>query len=365
MISPEVSVPVAVRSSPPEDWNALLDADPGADFFHTPAWTLATARHLVGGRPLWLTVHREGRLLGGLAAVAHGGRFARLHSSPHGCSGGALLDPDLDAAESDAVHDALVDELLRRRGGLLATCGVALNPVHEQSRGRRLAGDRRFRRQDNPAAVVPLNGTESDLEARLRRSKRKERDRSLRRGAEAGVSKDPADLAAYHRLHLAASRLWGTDPVPLDLLTELVASGPEAGGGQAYFVCVRCEGRVIGGHLNLHRGDWVTAWNGVTDPAFARTHYPATLAVWTDLVEAQRRGARWLDLGASGGRASLDFFKDGFGAEARDRGWYVADTPAARLVRALGRALPGRRTASTRRWHDPVPGSGIELESTP
>lgn len=353
-MSSGASVQVEAGSAPPGEWGALLDSDPGADFFHTATWTLAAARHLAGGRPLWLTAHRDGRLLGGMAAVAHGGRFARLHSSAHGCSGGVLLDPDLPPDLAAAVHDALMEELLRRRGSFLATCGVALNPVHEAGHGARLAGDPRFRREDNPAAVVPLAGDVTDLEARLRRSKRKERDRSLRRGAEAGVSRDPADLAAYHDLHLAACRLWGTEPVPLELLVDLAGPDGDAGGdGEAYFVCVRCEGRVIGGHLNLHRGDWVTAWNGVTDPAYARTHYPATLAVWTDLVEAQRRGARWLDLGASGGRASLEFFKDGFGAETRDRGWYVADTALVRLLRTLGRARPGRRGGEARRWHDP------------
>ena len=348
-----MAVEIKTSGSPPAAWSDLLIADSGADYFHTPAWTEIAARHLPGGRPLWLTARLDGRLCGGLAAVAHGGRFARVHASAHGCSGGPLLDPDLDAARATGVTAALLDALPAVRGGGLATCGVALNPVHEERWGALLAADRRFRRQDNPAAVIPLQGGTEVLEACLRRSKRKERDRARRRGAVADVSRDPADLAAYHRLHMAASALWGVPAQPLALLRDLLEAPAGPAGGTAWFVCVRYEGRVIGGHLNLQRGAWVTAWNGVTDPAFARTHYPATLALWTDMVEAQRRGARWLDLGASGGSASLEFFKEGFGAVVRDRGWYVADTPPVRLLRRMRSAM-GRQDSMVggRRWHD-------------
>jgi len=349
-----MSADVALSGSPPSRWSRLLAGDSGADYFHTPVWTETTARYLPGGRPVWLTLCRDGQLLGGLSAVVHGSVFRRTHSGPHGCSGGPLVSPDLDQAQAARVVTALLDALLEVRGAGLASCGVALNPVHEQRWGKLLASLGGWRRQDNRAAVIPLPDEEGLLVAQLRRSKRKERDRALRRGVTAAVSDDPEDLASYHRLHVDASNLWGVPAQPLDLLGDLIAAPADATGGAAWFVCVRCEGEVIGGHLNLQRGDWVTAWNGVTDPTRARTLYPATLAVWADMVEAQRRGARWLDLGASGGSASLGFFKEGFGAEIRHRGWYVADTRLARLVRGL-RGIVGRRDSLVggRRLHDP------------
>ena len=92
---------------------------------------------------------------------------------------------------------------------------------------------------------------------------------------------------------------------------------------------------MIGGHLNLHYGDRVIAWNGVTDPALARTHFPATAAIWGDLVESCARGARWLDLGGSGGVIRLEDFKRSFGAREQERGWYTSDAPALSLLRSL------------------------------
>ena len=120
-------------------------------------------------------------------------------------------------------------------------------------------------------------------------------------------------------------------------------------GGSAFFTCVKWEGRVIGGHLNLHRGAWVTAWSGVTDPELARTHFPSTLAVWGDVEEACRRGALWLDLGASDGLATLAEFKRTLGAATRERGWYLAERAPRRLLRRLAGLRPG---GARGRWHD-------------
>jgi len=104
--------------------------------------------------------------------------------------------------------------------------------------------------------------------------------------------------------------------------------------------------------LCLHLGARVFAWNGVTDPAFARTHFPATLCFWGDLVEACRRGAQWLDFGASGGVNSLAGFKKYFGAELMPRGFYVADSRLLGALRWGGATLGRLRGGTARRWHD-------------
>ena len=122
---------------------------------------------------------------------------------------------------------------------------------------------------------------------------------------------------------------------------------------RAFFVCVRLAGQVIGGHLNLHYGDKVLAWNGVTDPQYARTHFPATLCFWGDMVEACRRQARWLDLGGSGSVGSLAGFKKYFGAELRVRGLYTRDTWGSGLVKKGRDTWRNRRGGSgPQRWHD-------------
>ena len=296
-----------------------------------------------GSRPLWLGVRADGRLLGGLAALATAGRLGRLDSGPDGTAGGPLVRADLPAAEAEAVARTLFEALVGVRGGALRGCGVALNPGHEERWGALLAADPHWRRRSVPAAVLDLEGGPEAVAARLRKSKRNERNRSLRRGCEVGVSTEGEDLAAWHRLHVRAARHWGTQPLALGLLQDLVAQPTGRDGGSAFFTCVKCEGRVIGGHLNLHRGPWVTAWSGVTDPDLARTHFPSTLAVWGDVEEACRRGARWLDLGASSGLATLADFKRTLGAVPRERGWYLAERAPRRLLRRFGGPAPRRR----------------------
>jgi CelD/BcsL family acetyltransferase involved in cellulose biosynthesis len=158
----------------------------------------------------------------------------------------------------------------------------------------------------------------------------------------------------YYGIYERAARHWGVEPAPLALL-EALLNDPE---GRVFFICVRFEGKVIGGHLNLHFGDRVLAWNGVTDPALARSHFPSTLCFWGDLAEACRRGAAWLDMGGSGGVDSLLGFKKYFGAELQMRGLYVRDSVAAGLFRRgrrLWRSRPGAGPPA--RWHDEAPGS--------
>ncbi len=340
---------VLASSEPPADWSGLLAADPAADACHCPFWITTLARHRPGSRTLWLSARRDGRLLGGLAALTTDGRLGRLDSGPDGTAGGPLVRADLPPAEAAAVARALVEALIAARRGLLRGCGIALNPLHEARWGALLGADSRWRRRPVPAAVLDLEGGPEAVAARLRKSKRNERNRGLRRGCEVAVSRDPQDLAAWHELHARAARHWGTLPLAPGLLQDLLAAPAGADGGSAFFTCVKCEGRVIGGHLNLHRGTWVTAWSGVTDPDLARTHFPSTLAVWGDVEEACRRGALWLDLGASDGLATLADFKRTLGAVTRERGWYLAERAPRRLLRGLAGLRPG---GARGRWHD-------------
>lgn len=341
----------------PPGWDELVAADGSSDYPHTAHWTECAARTLPGAGAVWLTVHRGDRLVAGLSAVtrtagAGPARRQRLDSSLEGTSGGPLVAADLPPAEQPALAATLLRAYRGLRPGPLGAVTLALGPGREARFGPLPAGPGGWTRHDSPTAVVELQGGLEVVEReRFSLNKRNERNRGLRRGATVVCSRDAADLAAYYPLYLAATALWGVEPVPLAFLQALLADPRD----RVFFTCVRVDGRVVGGHLNLHLGDRVFAWNGVTDPACARTHFPATLCFWGDLEEACRRGARWLDIGASGGIASLESFKRAFGAESQLRGYYVdegAALRAGRVVRAwLGKPRAGRGRPG-RRWHD-------------
>lgn len=337
---------VVLAGEAPDDWEELVAADPDADFFHTRAWTRAVAEAYPDRTALWLTVRTGARLAAGLAAVQTNGRRVELiESSLEGTSGGPLVAGDLPVDLAEALASLLLDRFFDLRAGWMGSLSLSLNAGHERRFGDLLHADGRWLRHEHPAAVIPLDGGIEVVEReRVKKTKRNERNRALRRGVELTSTRDPERVAAYYPIYLEATGRWGVQPAPLSLLQALLDGPDEAGAGRgtAFFTCVELEGRVVGGHLNLVYGDRVIAWNGVTDPAVASSHFPATAAIWGDLEESCRRGMRWLDLGGSGGVVKLETFKKSFGAIEEQRGWYTSETPELRLARGL-RSRLGRR----------------------
>lgn len=354
-----------VSDRPPDDWPDLLARDSSAEYTQTRYWIDAVCTHLDDARPVWLTVRRDGDLAGGMCAVQRLSdrraaglipRRKRLESSLEGTTGGPLVACDLEPADQEHVFNLLIDGYGNASVGWLGTRALVLGPTQEKRFGTLMLNRPGWVRRDAPTAAVSMQGGPETVESsRLVRTKRNERNRGLRRGLEIFTSEDVELLREYYEIYLRATCTWGIEASPLALLESLLQDPA----GRVFFICARLEGQVIGGHLNLHFGPRVMAWNGVTDPVFSRSHYPSTLCFWGDMVEACRRGAAWLDMGGSGGVDSLVGFKKYFGAELQMRGLYVRDSLAAGVLRRgrdRWRSRPG--VASAPRWHDGVSGSG-------
>lgn len=366
--SSRLSIEVSHRA--PTDWVDLLSRDPAAEYTHTRYWSDTVCGNLPDTDAVWLTARRSGSLVGGLTAVSRTSSrkvvglplgLRRVDSSFEGTSGGPVVAADLDAAEQDQVFAGLVGALAAQCPQVLGSCSMVLSAVTQERFGGLMGSLPAWAHQDTQTAVVSLSGGIDQVEKdKLVMNKRNERNRGLKRGAEVFVTDDAALLGEYYGIYDRASVHWGIDPVPQPLLQALLRDGD----GRVFFTCVRLEGKVIGGHLNLHYGDKVLAWNGVTDPQFAKTHFPATLCFWGDMVEACRRGAAFLDLGGSGSVGSLSGFKKYFGAELQARGLYVLDSPATGLLKKGRDAWRGRRgTIARDRWHDSGSGAGSGKKS--
>lgn len=361
---------VQVSPQMPRHWPQLLADDPAADYHHSPIWIHSIVDHYPECRAVWLSVTLDDRLVGGLAAIDGRGRWRsrlpfpihRLDSSIEGTSGGPLVAQDLDPELADRVFLALVDQLRRMRRIPLGQCTISLNNQHEIRFGRLLQNTGCWIRRESPAAVIPLAEGLDHVEMYvIGKNKRNERNRGLRSGAEIRITNDPQLLARYYPIYTSACEVWGVRSTPLGFLQALLTGQgdwPDGVSGGAWLTCILMDDTVVGGHLNLHLGHKVIAWNGVTDPKFAKVCYPATLAVWGDLQEACRRGATELDLGGSGGVVSLKGFKKYFGAEDQSRGYYQVDTSILRLAQQARRWLGGPKSDGTmvdrtgQRWHD-------------
>jgi len=344
---------------PPSDWEELLSSSAMAEYSHTAHWLTSAGRALPGAQARFWTVRLKGRLVGGLGAVVHEPtglvRRGSQISSFEGTSGGPLVAGDLPHAVQEDVFLRLADAFAANLRPGFDSCSLVLAPGAEARFGALLAGSDIWHFDDAPTAAVDLSGGFEAVESgRIDKNKRNERNRGLRRGVTVQVTRDPDLLAEYYPMHLAACRVWGIAPTPEAFLREVLADPQD----RVFFTCATLEGQVIGGHMCLHYGDLVLAWHGVTDPAFARTHFPATVLVCADLEEACRRGVRWLDLGGSGNQGSLAGFKKFFGAETQLRGLYWKDTPAIGWLRRLRGWLGGQRNGTGGRWHDPTTKGG-------
>ncbi|MCP4293228.1 MAG: GNAT family N-acetyltransferase [bacterium] len=344
----------------PEDWDELLASDPCSDYFHTRHWLESAAKYHPDRQLFWLTARAEGRLAGGLACILRTKPVARWESSIEGTSGGPLLSADFNSAHRREVFNQLMEEYVTLRGRDLGTVCLSLNHAQQLQCSDWLVGTSiQWQYEETPAAVIPLEQGLDFVEMQLmKKNKRNERNRALRRNAHVKITNDPDLLSAYYPIYENASRVWGIEPSPLAFLQALLAdpATDSHGNRRTFFTCVMVEDKVIGGHLNLHWQDRVIAWNGVTDPEYARTHFPATLAVWGDIEESCRRQARVLDLGGSGGVVSLQGFKKHFGAQGEMRGHYSHDSMGMKILRK-GRNLlqglrPGQNHDSAERWHD-------------
>ncbi len=361
--SNQESLLLGAEHQPPEDWEALLLQSAAADYFHTAHWTCCIQDHYSDATAFWLTVRWNGRLVGGLAGVRKSKPVSRWESNLEGTSGGPLLDDALPSDLKARVFLELVSAYLKLRGNGFGTTCLSLNHQQEREFGAMLrGGDVPWKHTEVPAAVISLaKGLEYVEMSLMKKNKRNERNRALRRDAKVIITRDPELVAAYYPIYARASERWNLPPAPLPFLQALLEDPVLLSSGQhrSFFTCLMFEDKVIGGHLNLQYGDRVIAWNGVTDPAFARTHFPATLAVWGDIEESCRRRASILDLGGSGGVVSLDGFKKHFGAISELKGHYVLDSAGLNLLREGRKLLRGLRSGKSfsgpQRWHDRNP----------
>ncbi len=300
---------------PDPDWRRL-HALCGGGFAGAGVWTAALCAHMPRRTGVWATVAAAGETIGGLAWIETArGPFRTLEAHHAGLPCDLLVRPDLDPVRRRGTLAILLDAWIAaaRAPLTLAATLHAEGPAADDVAAP-LAGAG-FRRTAVPVAYFPLAQGLDHVEAHLlKKNRRNERNRSLRRGCTTEVTSDPAVIDEFLPIYAAAIRRWGSRPIPGGLLRGLLADG----GGQAYCTTVRRDGALLGAHLCLQAGGTVTAWVGATVDGLDDV-FPATLLVWADLEEACRRGAARLDLGGHGGQQGVAQFKELLGALTLER----------------------------------------------
>lgn len=331
-----------------------MAADPCATAAHR--WRLCSvlAQTLPAMESRFVAVEREGRLVGGASVVIERrAGFHWIHSLPFLLPGAPLAAKgargEVDAAVARSL--AALQRELRAVGGEWSLYRV-LEPPPASAAIEAVSGETRM----EEAAVVDLAG---GLDAAWSRMERKTRQ-AIRGARSAGLAfaEEPEALPEAYALYVRQARSWrGHRPRPAELSRRLLSpptatgegSGAGASGAEAPLArlfTVRDARGLLSAVLALdHPRELMPWWSGTHPDARGRD---AAVLLLASVVEwAARAGRARVNLGGSGGLATVAAFKRALGATPVPHPvrWLDARhaSPAGRMIAAAQAALRRRR----------------------
>ena len=187
--------------------------------------------------------------------------------------------------------------------------------------------------EKNETRIVPLERDYAAVEARFEPRIR----RQIRQSHEKGVTVRIADAQAarvYHALHerLAARRAGYDIIYPADLFVGLVGLANAV----RLFVAERGE-RLVAGALFFHDTDSLVYWHGAMDREFSNC-YPTHQIFDAAFRWGAGAGASFVNMGGSLGIASLEAFKDAWGARVVENSQFTWRNPIWSSLERLRRA---------------------------
>ena len=291
----------------PQEWDALLAADPGASPSHRPELWAAFVATQPGLTLQVACVEDGGHLIGGAAVlVERRGGMHWLRALPMLLTGAPVAAPgrhaEVDVAISEALRSlAAQSHAVGGEWSLYRGAGPLVAPeVFE-----RVGGETR----SLEAAVVDLS---QGLETAHRRMDRKQRQ-SLRETQERGLTfaSEPAALEEAYALHIAQGRQWrGHRALPLELSRRLLGTGAPP---MARLFTLRDTHGLVSAALALDGPHETFVWWSGTHAKGRRTGaFPMLL--WSIVEWAAAQGRMRVNLGASTGLSLVASFKGSFGA---------------------------------------------------
>jgi len=306
-----------------------------AHYFQGSSWSSAISSNYPGCDAVWITAFQDDAPVGGMALICvTRAMFTQLYSNYEGTFGGPFCLTTLSDEEKSRVNSMLLEEFVKLSSGIKVIASTVCTSSFEAGNILTSAG---FEMQHFTGASISLDDGYNHVEMNvIKKNRRNERNRSLKRGCTTGVTNDPKIIDEYYPIYLKATRRWGTKPVSEQLLKDLMAYSND----EAFMSWVRLDGKLIGGHLNFSAGGIVTAWNGATDLEL-KDVFPASVLIFTDVEEACSRGCTLLDLGAHGGVEGVEQFKRMFGAGSDRRIIFTKKTAIKRMYDKLKSVTDG------------------------
>jgi hypothetical protein len=326
---------VRVVSPAPRDvWQQLVEADPHACPFQLPEWTDALCAE---GK--WQDVSRLYEFRSGRAVVLPLVRrnYLTQHVGFEGSLpktwgyGGAIAADAIRSSELDSI----VDDLLHSAPLHLS---IRPNPLLADTWSRSAAG--RMTPTPRVAHVLDLSeGFEhiwrDCFSGRARRAVRKaERaELTIERGTSGALMSDFYNLyngwiirrARERRIPRLIPQMRAEPPGKFSLVGRHL-------GERCRVLLARLDGHPVAGLILLVYRNSAIYWRGYSDLELTRRTCANNLLQRIAIEEACKEGCRYYDMGESGGVASLESFKEEFGARPRMFAEYSAERiPASRI----------------------------------
>ena len=293
----------------------LLNAFPRSTFFHTPIWLEALVRTFPAFSGGWITEREGSELVGFMPYIeTRKSLFRSLWAMPFGTYG----DP---VVRSRPTALRLIERFFEMSSGPGCRRAGASLFCTDVSSG--LPGG--VNRQTEECRIIELEGTFDEYRSRIvRKTRRQVRDKAQRAGVRVKMIDSPDGLAALYDAYRLGSKDWGgVHPYPLTLFEELFALRDEG----VVFWGAFLDDEFLGGHIDLYFGGVAQAWQvGLTERA--SEYGISSMLVFSAVEEAYKRGMSEFNLGSSGRRDGLRFFKESLGGREHlystltvEKGW--------------------------------------------
>jgi CelD/BcsL family acetyltransferase involved in cellulose biosynthesis len=182
--------------------------------------------------------------------------------------------------------------------------------------------------------VLPLD-PDFDAVWRLRFDKkaRNQYRKAVESGVQVRTSRRTEDLQAFYRLYESSAQRWdlAEPPFPLSFYERMCDL---AAGQLTIWLAEDPEGRPIAASLCLYQAGHAFLWASALDKAAARLR-PNDLLYGEMIRDACQRGCRVFDFGSGEGLASVQAFKEQFGAQRVDVTHHLVGHPAILFVRRM------------------------------
>lgn len=312
------------------DWDAFVDAFPGAEFFHRVGWR-EVIQNSMGHRCVYAWA-LDGESVRGVLplTILRTGLFGNL----------AVSLPFLNVAGVAADEEAA-----RALAEYAASIGSENGCRYVEWRQRRPLGDEWPYSQRKVVSNIPLDGGEDAVFARLHQNVRNKIRKAEKNGVRVESGSDR--LADFFRVYSHNLRDLGTPNLPLAFFREVLRVFPD----HARVFAAYHDGALLGAKLIfLDRPFTYFVWSASYRKALSLA--PVQALNWAAIAEACRHGSTHVDLGRSTDGSTHQNFKKYWGVEIEPMAWtypYLPDghmpglnpdNPKFHLVVAIWKRLP-------------------------